>query len=373
MTCGEIFKYIENWAPKEIAWNKDNTGLQVGSTERKVKNILLSLDLSMNIIDEAIRKDCNIIITHHPLLFNSIKKIDTTKDKNSLLIEKLIKNDITLFSAHTNLDFTKDGVSFELAKTLKLNNIHFLQKLKSMQYKLIIFVPKSHLEKVANIIFKNGGGIIGEYSHCSFRTIGEGSFKGSDKTSPATGEKLNYEKVEEVKLEVLVDSWKLEKILKEIKSVHPYEEMAYDIYPLINEHINYGIGAIGELRRSQTPDEFLKHVSKMLKIRNFRYSKGMGKSIKKVAVCGGSGSEYLYNAITQKADAFITSDIKYHTFFDNQNKLLLIDAGHFETEIFSLNELGKRLNIFIKGNKTKVFKYSRNANPINFYNNQEHK
>ena len=377
MTCKEIFKYIEHWAPKEIAWNKDNVGLQVGSAEREVKNILLSLDLNMNVVDEAIKKDCNIIITHHPLLFNPIRKIDTALDKKSLLIEKLIKHDITLFSAHTNLDFTKDGVSFELAKNLKLVNIRFLTNLASIQYKLIIFVPGNHLEKIANTIFENGGGIIGEYSHCSFRTRGEGSFKGSEKTIPSVGKKLVYEKVDEVKLEVLIDSWKLEKILSEVRKVHPYEEMAYDVFALSNKHADYGIGAIGELENQMNRDEFLNHISGCLNIKSFRYTVGRSSKIKTVAVCGGSGSEYIPDAVNSGADAYITSDIKYHTFFDNEDSLLLIDAGHYETEIFSLNELNKKLSAFIKENskrttqkssEIRIYKYSRNANPVNFYN-----
>ncbi|HSP86740.1 MAG TPA: Nif3-like dinuclear metal center hexameric protein [Ignavibacteriaceae bacterium] len=369
MTCEEIFKYIDNWAPKEVAWNKDNVGLQIGSAGKEVKNILLALDLNMNVINDAINKTCNLIITHHPLLFNPIKKINTEDDNNSLLIEKLIKNDITLFSAHTNLDFTKDGVSFQLAKTLQLKNINFLTNLKSLQYKLVIFVPDSHLEKVAETIFENGGGIIGEYSNCSFWIKGKGSFKGSEKTSPSIGKKMNYEKVDEIKLEVLIDSWKLEKILSAVKAVHPYEEIAYDIYPINNEHTNYGVGAIGETDQPMTQDEFLNHTSKNLGIKNFRYTKGNKNKIKRVAVCGGSGSEYIADAIKKGADAYVTADIKYHSFLDNENKLLLIDAGHYETEIFSLNELKVRLTSFLKENKIKVFKYSKNTNPVNFYNN----
>ena len=368
MTCGEIFKYIESWAPEEIAWNKDNVGLQVGSAERKVKNILLALDLNMKVITEAIKKDCNIIITHHPLLFNPLRKIDTNQDNTSRLIEKLIKHDITLFSSHTNLDFTKGGVSFELAKALELKNIRFLSNLKSIQYKLIIFVPEAHIEKVAAAIFENGGGIIGEYSNCSFRTKGEGSFKGSKKTSPSVGRKLNYEKVDEIKLEVLIDSWKLDKILSAIRKVHPYEEIAYDVYPLDNENINYGIGAIGKLDKPLNQKDFLNHISKSLSINNFRYTDGKEKKIKTVAVCGGYGTEVIPGAVKKGADALITADIKYHTFFDYRDKILLIDAGHYETEIFSLDEVNKRLTTLVKTKKIKVFKYSGNTNPVIFYN-----
>ena len=368
MTCGEIFKYIQSWAPKEIAWNKDNVGLQVGSAERKVKNILLALDLNMKVITEAVKKDCNIIITHHPLLFNPLRKINVDQDNISQLVEKLIKHDITLFSAHTNLDFTKDGVSFELAKTLKLKNIRFLTNIKSTKYKLIVFVPEGHIEKVASAIFENGGGIIGEYSNCSFSTKGKGSFKGSEKTTPSVGKKLTYEKVDEIKLEVLIDSWKLNKILSAIRNVHPYEEIAYDVYPLNNENTNYGIGAIGELNKTMNQKEFLRHVSKSLKTNNFRYTVGKGKKIKTVAVCGGSGSEVIPAAIKNGADTLITADIKYHTFFDNEGKILLIDAGHYETEIFSLNEVNKRLAELIKNKKNKVFKYNASTNPVIFYN-----
>jgi len=372
MTCGEIFKYIENWAPKEIAWNKDNVGLQVGSAEREVKNILLSLDLNMRVVDEAVKKNCNLIITHHPLLFNPLKKIDTAHDIKSQLIEKLLKNDITLYSAHTNLDFTKDGVSFELAKRLKLKNIQFLTNLNSLQSKIIIFVPASHLEDVASVIFENGGGIIGEYSNCSFRTEGTGTFKGSEKTSPALGQKLVYEKVDEVKLEVLVNSWKVNKIISEVKKVHPYEEMAYDVYPLENKDINYGIGAVGELETPLSKEDFLNYVSESLSLKNFRYTTGRKNKIRKVAVCGGSGSEYIPNAVAAGADAYITADVKYHTFFDYNDSILLIDAGHYETEIFSLDEIKRRLNEFLtkekSGSKIKVFKYNVNYNPINFFN-----
>lgn len=290
MTCNDIIKYFEEWAPKEIAWQKDNVGLQVGSINQKLKNILLCLELTNRVIDDAIKKNCNLIISHHPLLFHPLKKIDLQKDKNSKLIEKLIKNDITLYSAHTNLDFTKDGVSFELAKKLKLRKIDFLVHQNSNQFKLVVFVPMNYVDKVANAIFENGGGHIGEYSNCSFRTKGEGTFKGSGKTNPFLGKKGNEEKTDEIKLEVLVDAWKLKKILSAIIKVHPYEEVAYDIYPLENPNTNFGAGAIGELDQSISQTQFLEYVSDHLKIKNFRYSKGKNK-IKKVALCGGAGEK----------------------------------------------------------------------------------
>ena len=247
MKCIEIIKYLEQWAPKETAWERDNVGLQVGSGERDIKNIFLCLDVTPSAVDEAVRKSCNLIISHHPLLFNPLRRISTDKDTRSKIIEKLIKNDITLYSAHTNLDYTKGGVSFRLAKQLNLNEIDFLTRLSANQVKLVVFIPEESLEKVSDAIFKAGGGKIGEYSNCSFRIPGKGTFKGSEKTNPAAGTKEVFETVNEVRLEVIVDSWKLKNVLSEMLKVHPYEEPAYDIYPLNNENINHGIGASRKL------------------------------------------------------------------------------------------------------------------------------
>ena len=371
MTCNEIFKYFEDWAPKEIAWQKDNVGLQVGSVKRKVKNILLSLELTDSVVEDAIKKNCNLIITHHPLLFHSPKKIDTLNDKNSRLIEKLIKNDITLYSAHTNLDFTRDGVSFELAKKLNLKKIDFLVNIKSNQNKLIVYVPLTHVNRISKAIFEAGGGIIGEYSNCSFKTSGTGTFRGSGKTNPSIGKKGNFEEVEEIRLEVPVNSWKLRNVLNAILKVHPYEEIAYDIYPLENSNVNYGEGVIGNLEKSLNVKTFLSYISQKLNIKNFRYTKGSKNSINKVAVCGGAGSDLIKDAVISGADAFITADIKYHTFHDFNGEILLIDAGHYETEIHSLKQVKNKLENYINSNNSniKIFKYGGSTNPIIFYNN----
>jgi dinuclear metal center YbgI/SA1388 family protein len=372
MICSEIIKYFEDWAPKEIAWQKDNVGLQVGSLNRKVKNILLSLELTEPVINYAIKKDCNFIFTHHPLLFKPLKKIDTQNDKNSSLVESLIKNDITLYSAHTNLDFTSGGVSFELAKLLKLNKIEFLLKSKENQIKISVFVPVNAVENVAFAMFEAGGGIIGEYKNCSFRTQGKGTFQGSIKSNPAVGRKENYETVDEIKLEVLVNSWNLNKVIEALLKTHPYEEIAYDIYKLDNENPGYGAGAIGELEFPMKETDFLNHVAEKLKIKNFRYVLGKKNKIKKVAVCGGAGIDLLKTATTSGAEAFITADIKYHTFLDSDGKILLIDAGHYETEVPVLNVVYNRLKSFLDSKKsdTRIFKYNRSTNPIHFYNNK---
>ena len=368
MRCDKIIKIIEDWAPKSIAWEKDNVGLQVGSLHQEIKNILLCLDVNEKVVDEAVKRNCNLIISHHPLLFTPLKKIDTEKDKTSRVIEKLIKKDITLYSAHTNLDFTKDGVSSQLANKLKLTNQEFLLNLSSNQNKLIVFVPFDHADKVAAAMHSAGAGTIGEYSNCSFRTSGIGTFKGSGKSNPKLGIKENFERVHEVKIEVLVNSFDLQKIITEMKKVHPYEEVAFDVYQLANENVNYGTGIVGELEKELSEKGFFSFISNALQIKNFRFSRGSKSKIKRIAVCGGSGSDLLEAAIKNGADAFVTADVKYHTFQDAENMILLIDAGHYETEIHSLDEIKNRIEKYIS-DKIKIYKYKGSTNPIVFYNN----
>lgn len=368
MRCERIVKIIEDWAPKSIAWEKDNVGLQVGSLRRDVSNILLCLDVNEDVVDEAVKRKCNLIISHHPLLFRPLKKLDVEKDKGSRIIEKLIKKDITLYSVHTNLDFTKEGVSFQLAKKLGLKNQKFLQNLSSNQNKISVFVPINFADKVAEAMHNAGAGKSGEYSDCSFRSIGTGYFKGSEKSNPSFGVKGKLEKVDEVKIEVLVNSFDVSKVLAAMKQAHPYEEVAYDVYPLVNENVNYGMGVIGILENELSEKQFLNLVSKSLKIKNFRFTKGLNTKIKKIAVCGGSGSDLLDTAIKSGADAFVTADVKYHTFQDAENKILLIDAGHYETEIHALEEIKKRLEKSLS-DKIKVYKFTGNTNPVVFYNN----
>ncbi|MGE5399464.1 MAG: Nif3-like dinuclear metal center hexameric protein [Ignavibacteriales bacterium] len=372
MTSNEIIKYIEDWAPKDIAWQKDNPGLQVGSLGNKVTNIFLCLELSEKALEEAIKKKSNFIFTHHPLIFQPLKRIDTQNDRTSRLIEQLLKHDITLYSAHTNLDFTLNGVSFQLAKILKLRRIKFLEFAESNQYKLVVFVPAENLKEVSGAIFASGGGIIGEYKDCSFRLQGQGTFLGSENSTPAIGQAGKFEQVEEVRLEIIVEKWKLNKVLDAMKRVHPYEEPAFDIYPLVNKNVNYGFGAVGELDEKMKEKDFLEYVSRCLNANNLRYTRGSGKEIKKVALCGGSGSDLIPSAIASGADAFVTADVKYHSFQDAEGKILLIDAGHYETEFPVLEEVKRRLEEFLRKNSSdhKVYIYSDTTNPVYFLNNK---
>ena len=370
MHINQVIKYFEEWAPKGVAWENDNIGLQVGNPENRVANIMLSLELDEKVLEQAIKKNCNLIITHHPFIFTPIKNLNFSNNRKAKLIEKLIQEKISLYSAHTNLDFTKGGVSFELAKKLGMKNIQFLVNQESNQYKLVVYVPLDNVDEVSDAIFKAGGGIIGEYSKCSTQNIVDGTFEGSSASNPVIGKQNNFEVVTEVRLEVLVNSWKLNSIIDAMKSVHPYEEPAFDVLMLKNKNVNYGAGAIGELSTTMNTKEFLSHTRKSLKADALKYTLGNSSKIKRVAVCGGTCSELISNAIASKADAFITADIKYHTFQDAEKSILLIDAGHYETEVHVLNPIKSHLDKFIKEEKSKVkiFKYSGSTNPVKFYN-----
>jgi len=371
MQINQVIKYFEEWAPKGVAWKNDNIGLQVGNPENSVTNVMVALEFDEKVLEQAIKKNCNLIITHHPFIFNPIKNLNFSNNPKAKLIEKLIQEKISIYSAHTNLDYTKGGVSFELAKKLGLKNIQFLVNQESNQYKLVVYVPVDNIEEVSGAIFRAGGGIIGEYSKCSTQSIVNGTFEGSGVSNPKIGKKNNFEVVTEVRLEVLVNSWKLNSIIDAMKSVHPYEEPAFDVFMLKNKNINFGAGAIGELATPMNTKEFLSHTHKSLKADGLKYTIGNSSKIKRVAVCGGTCSELVNNAIDSKADAFITADIKYHTFQDAENNILLIDAGHYETEVHVLNPIKSRLDKFIKEekHKVKVFKYNGSTNPVKFYNN----
>jgi dinuclear metal center YbgI/SA1388 family protein len=371
MVVKDIIEYFENWAPLGAAWENDNIGLQVGLSDRKVKNIFICLELNEQALDQALSKKCNFIFTHHPLIFEPISKIVPEKNTKAMLIERLLKNNIALYSAHTNFDFTKGGVSFELAKKLKLQDVEFLENQKNNQFKLVVFIPDKHLDKVSEAIFDAGGGVIGEYTNCSYKLYGEGTFKGSSASSPAIGKKENLEKVEEVRLEVIINNWNLNKVIKALIKAHPYEEPAYDIYPLKNKNVNYGFGAIGFLKNAMSTQKFLSHVCSSLKTKTVRHCKSSKNQIRKVAVCGGSGSRLLNSAISQNADAFITADIKYHDFQDAEDKILFVDAGHYETEIPALDIVKRRLEKLVteKKESIKVYNYSRSTNPVRIFNN----
>ncbi len=371
MTIRALIKYLEKNYPKGVAWERDNVGLQFGNLNNKLKNVFLTLDLDMQAVERAKSKNCNLVITHHPVIFKPMKKLDLESDGRARIIEKCLQNNITVYSAHTNFDFSDNGVSFALANKLGLADVKFLENTKQDQYKLIVFVPELFLDRVSQAIFEAGGGRIGNYNKCSYRVTGTGTFEGNEESKPLLGTSENFEQVEEIKLEVILDKWNLQSVIAEMLSAHPYEEPAYDIYPLENDNVNYGYGAIGNLNKALSEKEFLQLVSKSLKADNLRFCSGTGRKIKKVAVCGGSGVQYLNAALIKGADAYVTADIKYHDFQAAEKRILFVDAGHYETEIHSLNALKKELLAFVNTKKesSEIIVNSSSTNPVKFFNN----
>jgi dinuclear metal center YbgI/SA1388 family protein len=342
MTVKEISQVLEVWAPKELAWERDNVGLQIGDEKRRVKKILLSLDCSKRVIEEAKKKEIDLIICHHPLFFHPLKSVQKQTRTGAMVVE-LAKREIAVYSAHTNLDVTTNGVSVALAETIGLQNINVLLSQKDMQKKIVVFVPHQYVDKVTKAMAEAGAGVIGNYEYCSFQLEGTGTFRGTMLANPFVGKTGTLEKVQEVRLEMIVPNGKVRTVLNAMKSVHPYEEVAYDVYPLSNETSQYGAGAIGEFKRPMTVASFIGTIKRKLHTRAIRCSSNPPAKIKRVAVCGGSGSDLLSEAIRQQADAFVTADVRYHTFQEAENVIALIDAGHFETEFPILKKLASYL------------------------------
>ncbi len=368
MRIQDIINIIEEWAPPEIAWEKDNVGLQIGSRAGNVQRLLLALEISSEVVAEARRKKVDLIITHHPLLFRPLSSVSTSDNVGKLTYE-LIQSGIAVYTAHTNLDFTRGGVSFALAERLGLMDVDFLHRTGSGLKKVSVFVPQEHVESVAEAMGRAGAGIIGDYEMCSFRVSGTGTFRPRKGAKPFVGSVGKFEKVEEARLEMLAPSWRVPRVLSAMLNAHPYEEVAYDIYPLDNRPEDVGAGAIGDLAAPTSLRTFLDRVTKKLGTKHLRYTGDPRVRVKRVAVCGGGGTSLLPVAITAEADAFVTADIKYHTFHDAKGRIALIDAGHYETERPVLDVLVLRLQESLreKEEKVSVMITSNTTNPTLYH------
>jgi len=363
MKLKELCSYLESVVPLSFQEGYDNSGLQVGSPDMEILSVLITLDVTGEVLDEALKTGCNLIISHHPVIFNPIKRITGESLAEKILI-RAIKDEIAIYSAHTNLDVLSFGVSRKMAEKLNLQNIKVLLPLKNRLLKLVTFIPESHLEKVRDAIFEAGAGTLGDYDQCGFTASGTGSFRGGKISSPFVGKigKIHFEK--EIRFETVLFSYLKEKVIKVLLSSHPYEEVAYDIYPLENENAGAGLGCVGELAEQISEADFLKTVSSVFDARGTRYSEPSGTPVRKVALCGGSGSMLINEAIGSGADIFITADIKYHNFFEADNKILLVDIGHYESEKCATEILYSL--IIKKFPKFAVLFSETNANPINY-------
>jgi len=366
MTVADVEHIMEEWAPRWVAWERDNVGLQIGERDRTVRTILVCLDVTEEVVSEAIRLRADLIISHHPLLFRPPKSI-TSGDRVGSLVLRLARHKIALYSAHTNLDVTEDGVSFALARALGLQNIRFLSPLRGLLAKIAVFVPEEYASTVMEAMAKAGAGIIGNYSHCSFSATGRGTFKGSPETNPFQGRAGTLESAREARLEMILPRAKAPAVIRALQNSHPYEEAAYDLYPLDNESRNFGMGAVGELPSRLSLGRLLKLAKKNLNAESVRCNGSAGTAIRRVAVCGGSGSELLEEAVSVKADAFVTADVRYHTFHDADSRIVLIDAGHWETEHVVLPVIAKRLRSAFSKGRIRIVITKHRTSPIHTY------
>jgi dinuclear metal center YbgI/SA1388 family protein len=363
MKLKEISTFLDKEIPISFQESYDNSGLQAGDPEKEINSALVSLEVTDTVLNEAISSSCGLIITHHPLIFSPIKKL-TGKNIAEKLLLKAIRNDLAIYSSHTNLDIYNKGVSKRMASKINLLNIRVLSPLKDKLVKLITYIPEEHLEKVRDAVFNAGAGETGNYDKCSFSVNGTGSFRGGENSVPFKGEKgkLHFEK--EVRFETVMLAHLKEQVLKALLDSHPYEEVAYDLLSLENEYFNAGLGCVGELPQTMGEHEFLKYLSVIFKSNGMRFSRPTGRNIGKVALCGGAGIGLLNDAIRSGADVFVTSDIKYHDYFNADNSLLLVDIGHYESEKFATEIL---YELIIKKFPTFAVRFSEtNTNPINY-------
>lgn len=329
-----IFDLMEKWSPKHLAYDWDNVGLQIGSKHDETKKIMVTLDVVEAVVDEAIEQEVNLIIAHHPLLFKPLKSIDYNTFKGKVL-QKLIKHDITVYAAHTNLDIAHGGVNDLLSDALELQDkSHLVQTHETTLYKLIVYVPESHVESVRQALGNNGLGHIGDYSHCSFNTEGTGTFKPLEGTDPFIGEKDEIAYVKETKIETVVKEEDVERAIHVVKNSHPYEEVAYDIYQLVQTGETFGLGVVGQLQESITLQELCEKVKQTFALDKVRLTGNIEKDVRDIAIVGGSGEKFIKQAKSKGADVLITGDVTFHQAQDaDEMGIAVIDAGHYIEEI----------------------------------------
>lgn len=364
MLLKTIITEIEKFAPLAYQESYDNCGLLTGYKDQEVTGALLCLDCTEAIIEEAIQKKCNLIVAHHPIIFSGLKKLNGSNYVERTVI-KAIQNNIAIYACHTNLDNVKLGVNKKIADKLDLINTQILSPKKSLLKKLVTFVPSTHIENVRENLFSAGAGNIGNYDKCSFALEGTGSFRGNENSNPFIGEKGKLILEKETRLELIFEATNESQIISALKQNHPYEEVAFDIYQLENTYQNIGSGMVGELANAIPEIEFLELLKSTFEVKFIKHTPLLNKSIKKVSLCGGSGSFLLKNAINSKSDIYISSDFKYHEFFDAENKILVADIGHYESEQFT-----PEIFYEIISNKFPTFASyltETNTNPVNYF------
>lgn len=364
MTVQDVSNLINEWAPLAYAEDFDNVGLLVGDPLQKVTQILVSHDALESVVEEAIQENCNLIVCFHPIIFSGLKKL-TNNGYVQRVVQKAIKNDVAIFAIHTALDNVAHGVNYGMSKALGLINSKILIPKKNHIRKLTTYVPNAQAEALANALFAAGAGSLGNYDDCSFQVKGAGTFKGNDLSNPVIGERGLRHIEEETQLHLTFEKHLESRILKTLFKHHPYEEVAYEITSLQNTLQNVGMGMIGELDEEVSESAFLARIKDTFQTGGVRHSTLTGKSIKKVALLGGSGAFAIATAKAMGADALVTADLKYHDYYQAENEILLCDVGHYESERFTKNLIADYLTEKIS--TFAIILSKENTNPINYF------
>jgi len=364
MKIATIISYLESIAHPSLQETYDNAGLLVGHSNWDCSGIVISLDVTEDVVNEALAKKCNLIVAHHPIIFSGLKKINGKNYIEKTLISA-IKNDIALYAIHTNLDNVLRGVNGKMAQLLELVSCTVLLPKNNTLKKLFTFAPADKAEQVRNAIFQAGGGEIGNYSECSFNAAGTGTFKAGDNTNPYVGQKGKRHYEDEIKIEVIFPAYLESSIVNAMKSSHSYEEVAYDVINLSNQHSSTGSGIIGELKETTDEKGFLALLKNIFKTPVIRHTQLTGRPVKKIALCGGAGSFLINNAIAAGADFYVTADMKYHEFFDANGRLVIADPGHYESEQFTIDLLQEVLEQ--KFRTFAVLKTTVITNPVKYF------
>jgi dinuclear metal center YbgI/SA1388 family protein len=364
MKIVDIISAIEVFAAPELQEEYDNAGLITGNGLWECSGALCTLDVTVDVVKEAKQNNCNLIVAHHPIIFRGLKRINGKNYVEQVIIEA-IKNDIAIYAAHTNLDNVVLGVNGMIAKKLGLQNTTILQPKNKMLRRLITFAPVDKAEQVRKAVFAAGAGHIGKYSECSFNSEGTGTFKAEAGADPYVGEMGRQHQERETKIEIVYPFYLENQVVGALIDNHPYEEVAYDIFTMDNVHFGIGVGLIGELETALPEAAFLQLLKERFRAHGIRHTPLLGKPVKKIAVCGGAGSFLIKRAIQQKADIYITGDVKYHEFFDADGRLVLADIGHYESEQFTIELLHELL--VEKFPTFAVLKTSVNTNPVRYF------
>lgn len=364
MKIKELLTFIQAFAAPDLQEEYDNAGLLTGNSVWECNGVLCSLDVTPEVVKEALEKNCNLIIAHHPIIFRGLKQI-TGKNYVEQVIIEAIKNDIAIYAAHTNLDNVILGVNGKIAEKLGLKNVTILNPRQRVLRRLITFAPVDKAEEVRNAVFQTGAGHIGKYSECSFNSEGLGTFKAEKGADPYVGEIGKRQHEKETKIEIVYPAYLETQVVKTLLDNHPYEEVAYDIFTMENVHAGIGSGIIGELEEKVEESMFLRKVQDIFHCGVIKHTALRSKPVKKVAVCGGAGSFLTKKAIQAGADFYITSDVKYHEFFDAEGNMVLADIGHYESEQFTVDLLHGLLAQ--KFPTFAVLKTNVNTNPVRYF------